>query len=119
MFIHLNALEALKALEEPKEPLVSAVNKDATMTYDLKALNEQKLHQMAVHEYEKKLSVCEKKVAALVALGDHVLATVTCQNLIYAIDKDTPCHILRMLKLRVTPSNRARCLELIQQYRGL
>jgi hypothetical protein len=74
---------------------------------------------MAVHRYEKKLAVYEKKVAALVALGDHILATVTRQNLIYAIDKETPWHMLTALKLRVTLSDRVRRLELIQQYREL
>jgi hypothetical protein len=44
---------------------------------------------MAVHRYEKKLAVYEKKVAALMALRDYILATVTHQNLIYAINKKT------------------------------
>jgi hypothetical protein len=44
---------------------------------------------MAVYSYEKKLAVYKKKVAALVALGDYILTTVTQQNLIYAINKKT------------------------------
>jgi hypothetical protein len=117
--VDVDALEAPKALKEPEEPLVSAVNEDATTIYDLKTPSEQKLHQIAVHGYEKKLAVYEKKVAALMALGDHILATVTRQNLIYAIDKETPWHMLTALKLRVAPLDRVRCLELIQQYREL
>jgi hypothetical protein len=111
--VDVDALEVPKALEEPEEPLVSAVNEDATTIYDLKAPSEQKLHQMAVHGYEKKLAVYEKKVAALVALGDYILATVTRQNLIYAIDKETLWHMLTALKLRVAPLDRIRRLELI------
>jgi hypothetical protein len=81
--------------------------------YDLKAPSKQKLHQIAVHRYEKKLAVYKKKVAALVALGDYILITVTCQNLIYAINKETLWHMLTVLKLRVTLLDRIRCLELI------
>jgi hypothetical protein len=42
--IDINALKTLKALEEPEEPLVSAVNKDAMTIYNLKAPSKQKLH---------------------------------------------------------------------------
>jgi hypothetical protein len=44
---------------------------------------------MAVYRYEKKLAVYKKKVAAFIALGDYILTTVTYQNLIYAINKET------------------------------
>jgi hypothetical protein len=43
-FVNVDALEALPALEEPEEPLVSAVNKDAMTIYNLKTSNEQKLY---------------------------------------------------------------------------
>jgi hypothetical protein len=112
-------LRPFPALEEPEMPLVSAVNNVAMTIYDLRASNEQKLHQMAVREYEKKLAVYEKKVAALAALGDHILATVSRQNVIYAIDEATPWHMLRALKLRVTPSDQACEIEVLQQYREL
>jgi hypothetical protein len=42
--IDINALKTLKALEEPEEPLVSAVNKNAMTIYNLKAPSKQKLH---------------------------------------------------------------------------
>jgi hypothetical protein len=34
--VNVNTLKILKALKEPEEPLVSAVNKDATTIYNLK-----------------------------------------------------------------------------------
>jgi hypothetical protein len=71
---------------------------------------------MAVREHEKKLAVHEKKVTALAALGDYILSTVSRQNVIYAIDEATPWHMLKALKLRVAPSDRAREMEVLQQY---
>jgi hypothetical protein len=42
--VDIDALKVLKALEEPEEPLVSAVNEDAMTIYDLKAPSKQKLY---------------------------------------------------------------------------
>jgi hypothetical protein len=42
--VDINALKTLKALEEPEEPLVSAVNENITTIYNLKAPSKQKLY---------------------------------------------------------------------------
>jgi hypothetical protein len=87
--VNVNTLEALKALQEPEEPLVSTVNKDAMTIYNLKAPSKQKLYLIVIYSYEKKLVVYKKKVAAFIALRNYILTTVTQQNLIYAINKET------------------------------
>ena len=113
--IDLNATEEPPRLREPTEPEITHVKAAATSLADLSA-GEREMYKILRDEYRTKLARYERKRVALIDIKNHILSTVSRQNLSYILDKQTPWQILTALQKRLAPTDCARKIELTRRY---
>lgn len=111
------AIEPLR-LTEPTKPTPQSVKFDALGVTDLDA-TQLELFKILRDEFKMDFAKYERKRIALTEIRQLIISTISRTNLTYILKSTTPWQMLRALKLRIAPTDRARELEVTRQYREL
>jgi len=109
---------ALPAFNEPTLPRPANVNPAKTTISNLDADEKEEL-QVLRQDYKQKSRRYEQQRAALGNLRIHIQETISRTYLPYTFNCETPHDMLTALKQRAAPTDRARKMELVNQYRKM
>src|SRR4051812_33326379 len=103
---------------EPSEPTPATVKPGATSIVGFSA-EERDTYKLLFAGHKTQLAKYEKQRIALQDIQNHILSTLSRNNLSFIMDKETVYAKLTALKKRLAPTDRARKLELSQKYQAL
>jgi len=112
------AATGLPLLEEPRLPTPKDVDSAKSKISELDEDEKEELRVLRL-SYKRKLALYDRQKVALANMRSFIQETVSRTYLVYTFDCDTPHDMLKALKKRAAPTDRARKIELIQQYQKL
>jgi hypothetical protein len=107
---------ALPAFQEPILPRPTNVN-PAKITLSSLEPDEKEELQILRQDYKRKSRKYDQQKTALGNLRIHIQETISRTYLPYTFNCETPHDMLTSLKQRAAPTDRARKMELVNQYR--
>jgi len=110
--------EDIKALSRPEIPLAKDVNPEKTTMAQLTP-DEQDELKLLRFDFKHHLQLYERQDTALSSLKGYIQETISRTFLSYTFKKESTYEVLKALKQRVAPTDRARKLELSQRYAKL
>lgn len=81
--------------------------------------DEREIFKLIYSEYKESLSLARQEMETLKAIRNHLVTSVSKDNIVYIETKDTIYDMLVALKKRLAPTDEARKLEVIDKYRRL
>jgi hypothetical protein len=116
--VNINAATQPMQPTRPAEPLYQDIKQSAT-SYTALDDKEKDHYKVLLTEYRNRLARFDKEQAALIDILNHIQNTVARGLRTYMYGLDTPFEILKALKKRLAPTDRARRLELAREYQAL
>lgn len=101
--------------QPPQKPVPSIVRPGATSEADLDE-KQLRLLERKENSYYNDQGICRQQKDAIRRVMNAALSTVTAANLVYAKTEDTPYRQLLALKKRLTPTDRAKELDMTRKY---
>ena len=108
----------LPTLKEPPVPLPKDVNQGKTTFAELDEAEKEELRTLK-SERKRNITKYDRQIAALGTLRTFIQETISRTYLRYTFNCETPYDMLITLKTRVSPTDRARKINLINQYQKL
>ncbi len=116
--VDINKAIAPIQLESPAEPLISSIDADAQSFIDLTG-SEKDHFKVLISQHQMRMRAYEKQQKAITEVLDFIQGTVARNLRPYMRKLGTPYAILRALKKRLAPTDRARRLELSRELQAL
>ena len=110
-------------IPEPTRPVAPSPAEASSIadhtTFATLSSDEREIFKLLYNEYKESLSLARQEMETLKAIRNHLVTSVSKDNIVYIETKDTIYDMLVALKKRLAPTDEARKLDVIDKYRRL